>query len=432
MTPTVPDELSPFLVGREINERSLLVLAAAESLTDALAHDLLRVALGEDAMKERFVGALHLCDFVVERNSEWHLAPRVREVLVERLMGERELFERVHGRLLELAEPDAAPAHPPEELPRYLQNGVGRAYHATFLSADGLRQYARLADQPLGGQQWLAGQLASEQVRLGVIPEDALEVMFLHGMMLYRERRRREAEGLLREVAKRSEPCHEVGVAAHLVGRMDARSPARRRSGESLLRKSLELLRTLNDPVGTAQVLHTLGQLVGRDRSRSAEAEELLRESLELSRTLGDPFGAAQVLHTLGQLVGRDRSRSAEAEELLRESLEVQRPLDHPFGDAQALHTLGKLVGRDRSRRAEAEELLRESLEIGRDLKHPNHQAQVLYSISQLTGTHPDDAEALLMDSLELNRQTRNSRGERIVQRALERLGKKVGDGDPT
>jgi uncharacterized protein HemY len=114
-----------------------------------------------------------------------------------------------------------------------------------------------------------------------------------------------------------------------------------------------------------------------------------------------------------------------EAEELLRESLEIEQTLNDSFGTAQVLHTLGQLVGRDQGRRAEAGELLRESLEIGRDLDHPNHQAQVLYSTSQLAGTPPDDAEALLRQSLELNRQMRNSHGEQIVERALRRLRKK-------
>jgi uncharacterized protein HemY len=463
MTVAMPDELSPFLAGRKITERSLLVLAAAESLTDALAHYILRAGLGEDASPEGFVGALHLCDFVVERNSEWHFAPRIREALIERLTEERELSERIHSRLLELAEPDAAPAHVPDELPRYLQAGVGHAYHASFLSAEGVREYTQLADRPLSGQQWLAGQLASEQVRLGVIPEDAIEVMFLRGMILYRERRWREAERLLREVAERPESCYEVAVAAHLVGRIDGKHPARRKQGESLLwkslevgrslgrsshqaqvlhtlgqlisrdrkrsaeaesllRESLEIEQTLDNPFGKAQVLHTLGQLISRDRKRSAEAESLLRESLEIEQTLDNPFGKAQVLHTLGQLIGRDRKRRAEGESLLRESLEMEQTLNSPFGSAQVLHTLGQLIGRDRGRSAEAESLLRESLEIGRNLDRGNHQAQVLYSLSQLAGLSPDAAEALLRESLELNRRIRNAYGERIVQRALRRL----------
>jgi tetratricopeptide (TPR) repeat protein len=468
MTPTLPDELSLFLAGSETTERNLLALAAAESLTDALAHDLLRVAFGNDARPERFVDTLHLCDFVVERNSEWHFAPRVREVLVQQLTSGRDLSERVHGRLLELAEPGNAPVHLPNELPRYLQADVGRAYHATFLSAEGVHRYARLADQPLSGQQWLAGQLASEQVRLGVIPEDAIEVMFLHGMILYRERRWDEAERLLREVAKRSELRHEVAVATHLVGRIDGRDPPRRKRAEAFLLKSLEIgralenrfhvaqvlhtlgqlvgrdpdrraeaeellqeslesRRTLGDPFDIAQVLQTLGQLVGRDPSRRAEAEELLQESLEIERTLGNPRGTVQLLHTLGQLVGRDPDRRAEAEELLQESLESRRTLGDPFDIAHVLHTLGQLVGRDPDRRAEAEELLHESLEIGRDLNHPNHQAQVLKTLGQLVGRDPSrrvEAEELLQESLKLNRQMHNPGGVRIVERALQILRK--------
>jgi hypothetical protein len=326
----MPDEVSPFVVGREITEHSLLVLAAAESLTDALAHDLLRVAFGEDARPKRFVGALHLCDFVVERNSEWHFAPRVRKILVEQLTNERELFERVHGRLLELAEPDAVPTRVPDELPRYLQAGVGRAYHATFLSSEEVHRYGHLADQPLSGQQWLAGQLASEQVRLGVIPEETIEVMFLSGMILYRERRWPEAERLLREVANRPESSHEVAVASHLVGRIDGRRPPSRKRGESLLWKSLEIGRTLEDSFGTAQVLHTLGQLIGRDRNRRTEAEELLRESLEIGRDLENLNHQAQVLYSTSQLAGMSPD---DAETLLQKSLELNRQMRNSHGE---------------------------------------------------------------------------------------------------
>ncbi|HEU4392141.1 MAG TPA: tetratricopeptide repeat protein [Solirubrobacterales bacterium] len=463
--PALPKELAPFLAGREDAERGLLALAGAESLTDPLACDLLQVALGMNGEREDLVASLHLCDFVVERNSEWHLAPRIREALVEQLTTEHELSERVHRRLLELSEPETASADLPDELPRYLQAGVGRAYHATFLSDEGVHQYSRLADQPLSGQQWLAGELATEQVRLGLIPENALEVMFLQGMILYRERRWREAERVLRKVANRSERSHEVAVAAHLVGRMDGRRPSRRKSGESFLWKSLKILRSLSDSFGTAQVLHTLGRQIGRDRGRRPEAEKLLRESLEIEQTMDNPYGAAQVLHTLGQLVGRERGRRAEAEELLRGSLEIEQAMDSPFGTAQVLHTLGQmvgrdrgrraeaekllresleilralndsfgaaqvlhtlgqLVGRDRGRRAEAEELLRESLEIGRDLGRRSHQAQVLYTTSQLAGMPPKKAEALLQESLELDRQRKNRHGEQLVERALQRLRK--------
>jgi tetratricopeptide (TPR) repeat protein len=420
MTAPLPKELAPLLAEREDLRRGVLALSAPESLTDPLALDLLRIALGERPWLETFVRALHLCDFVVERNSEWHFAPHIRDALVEQLIEAPELGRFVHRRLLELAEASAPGTDGVSELPRYLHAGVGRTYHATFLSPEAARGYGQLAHRPLSGQEWLAGRLASEQVRLGLIPPDAVEVLFLQGMILYHEKRTSEAEPLLRRVAASPERRHEVAVAAHLVGRLDARR--KKRGAEALLRKSLEIGSELGERVHVGQVLHTLGQLVGRDSGRKDEAEQLLRESLEIRWALGERFGVAQVLHTLGQLVGRDSGRKDEAEQLLRESLEIGSELGERFHVAQVLHTLGQLVGRDSGRKDEAEQLLRESLEIGERLNRLNHQAQVLYSLSRVAGVDPDSARELLEASLELNRRIQNRQGQRIVESAIQRL----------
>lgn len=427
MTAALPQELAPFVSDDRAVVRGLLVLSAPESLTDALARDLLHLADGDGIEADAFVEALHLCDFVVERNSEWHLAPRIREALVEQLTAETSLAELVHERLLALATSDDATPEVPDELPRYLRATVGRAYHATFLSADGVRRYAQVANEPLTGQQWLAGYLASEQMRLGVIPEDAIEVTFLQGMILYREGRRREAEPLLLRVAECPEVRHEVAVASHLVGRMKGKRPRTRKEGEALLWKSLEIGSKLGDSLHRPQVLHTLGQLIGRDPRRRQEAEELLRKSLELQRTMKDEVGLAQVLQTLGQLIGRDRKRRQEAEKLLRESLELERKTGNLFGLAQVLHTLAQLIRRDRSRQDETEALLRESLEIGRRLNRRRHQAQVLQTLGQLLGRNPRrraEAEELLRESLEVEQGMDDPFGRAQV---LHTLGQLVG-----
>ncbi len=57
--------------GKDI-ERGLIALSAAESLTDDVAIDLFGRVDVQDGLT--MVQALHFCDFVVERNSEWHLA----------------------------------------------------------------------------------------------------------------------------------------------------------------------------------------------------------------------------------------------------------------------------------------------------------------------------------------------------------------------
>jgi tetratricopeptide (TPR) repeat protein len=411
-------ELTQFLWDDGETLLGMLALSAAESLTDPLARDLLFKAKLPPARADALVWALHACDFIVERNREWHIAPAVRAQLVPQLMEQNELSRRVHERLLALTDEDAAAAFD-DELPRYLTHGAGHAYHATFLSAAGVREYARLTDQPLSGQLWLADRLAREQVDYGLIRDDAIEVLFLRGMLRYREHRISEAEPLLRQVAGSSETRYEVAVAAHLVGRLDGRRRLRRARGEELLRKSLTIGRELGEDFHEAQVLHTLAQLVGRDRDRTAEAEELLYESRAISRELGERFHLAQVLHTLAQLVGRHDA--ARAEDLLQESLAISRELGEPVQQAQVLHTLGRLLGRDRARADEAEELLQESLTIGEQLNLLNHQAQVLYSLSQVSGISREQARALLERSLALSVEIGDDEGRKTAERALRR-----------
>jgi tetratricopeptide (TPR) repeat protein len=459
------DEIARFEQDDRDTRTALLALSGAASLTDSLATDLLCRAGRSRAWASVFLRAVHACDFVIHRNSEWHIAPRVRDELARDLKANKELSDVAHSRLYEIAastdpmyfsvsrraersegddvsgdprtrmRPASGSAAPlpnatqlAGEIPAYLSEGPGLAYHgAVVQQAVGLAAYAAIADAPLTGQQWLASRLAQEQVEAGIIASDAIEVLFLQGMVAYREQRRREAIGILRRVATSEETRPEVAISAHLVGRFDGRRYVTRARGEALLRMSLEIGEELGHEFHMAQVLHTLGQLVGRDPKRASEAEELLRQSLEIGEELGHEFHMAQVLHTLGQLVGRDPKRAGEAEELLRQSLEMLEALEDGFGEAQVLHTLGQLVGRDPKRAGEAEELLRQSLEIGEELKNANHQAQVLYSMAQLPDVSRSSAEALLRRSLALNTEIRNQRGQRIVQRALLRLhaGKK-------
>jgi tetratricopeptide (TPR) repeat protein len=460
-------ELELFVSDDTQTWNALLVLAGAASLTDDLARELITVAGYSREWGVALVGATHACDFAVERNSEWHLAPRVRDRLIAQLTADQTLSERVHSSLLGIAD---AVAHSKFDgaVPRYLASEVGRAYHGAFLASSvALRAYSRIAEEPKSGEQWLAGQLAEEQIRLGAIAPTAIEVMFLIGMISYRERDIPRAEAVLRRVAMSDEPRREVAVAAHLVGRLDGRRPRSRERAEQLLRKSLSMLTDLGDGFGVAQVLHTLAQVVGRDRQRSEEAEELLRRSLAMLGEFGDTFGEAQVLHTLGQLVGQQKGRSREAEELLRRSLAIGEEIEHEdhegralhslaqlvgrdkgrreeaeillrrglatrehlsdkFGEAQILHTLGQLIGRQRGRSQEAEELLRRSLAIGEELRNGNHQAQVLYTMSQVVGRDLSDARELLRSSLEINRRIGNEQGEAIVLRALDRLERTV------
>jgi tetratricopeptide (TPR) repeat protein len=464
-TASLPSDVAIVLNASAEVERSLTVLSAPESLTDNLARYLL--AEVDADLVPRLLDALHLCDFVIERNSEWILSPHARQYLQEQLMKQRELMLTIHANLLRLSDSTELQAAV-ENIPRYLTVGPGKAYHSAFIDAQaGLAEYSRIALAGLPGQQWLATKLAREQQELRVLPKDVFELDFLQGMVYYREGRTVEAIALLRRVASAPVARVEVAIAAHLVGRFDGKRH-RPQKAELLLDRSLEINQVLKNEFGQAQVLHTLGQLIGRNRNRTGEAEQLLRQSLAIETELGDgqpqalhqaqvihtlgqligrnrnrtgeaeqllrqslaieteagnAYGQAQVLHTLGQLIGRDRKRTDEAEQLLRQSLAIETELGNRSSEAAVLHTLGQLIGRDRKRTDEAEQLLGKSLNLGESLGIKSHQAQVLYTMGRIRAiSDPDDAMALLERSLVLNQELHNHSGINIVNRQLARL----------
>jgi tetratricopeptide (TPR) repeat protein len=160
---------------------------------------------------------------------------------------------------------------------------------------------------------------------------------------------------------------------------------------ELLLRRSLQLLDTLGDTHGEAQVLHSLGNVLSR--KKPTEAEELLRRSLVLREELGDTFDEAQVLHSLGNLLAR--KGAAEAETLLRRSLVFGEKLQVTHHVAQVLHSLGKLLTRKKPK--EAEELLRRSLTLREKLGDMHDIAQVLNSLADLYQKQgrPEDARTV-------------------------------------
>ncbi len=364
-----------------------------------------------------FVAALHISGFVVERNSEWHIASKEREYLVRELLEDRELFSQCNHFLIEVAQEGSANRRD-SEIPAYLLGAVGSAYHKTAVSpAEGLPLYAEAFTGSLG-QQWLAARLITEQERLGVLPSGAIEPAFLRGMVLYREGRRAEAIQALRPVANSKEQRQEVAVACHLVGRsLWARSPT---EAEGMLRRSLDILEEIRDRHGQAQVLHTLGQNLWR--RDPTEAEGMLRRSLEIGEAIGHRFHQAQVLHTLGQnLWWRDPT---EAEGMLRRSLDILEKIRDRHGQAQVLHTLGqKLWRRDAT---EAEGMLRRSLDILEKIGDHRGQAMLLLSLGRfLWETDKDEGAGkdLMLRSLQLNRDARDRSGENIVLRQLRDYG---------
>ncbi|MBO2701829.1 tetratricopeptide repeat protein [Shewanella algae] len=421
----LPNELQQFFAAAgNVFIKPFSILGVAESLTDEVATELVMLTGLPEKKAIQFVRALHFCDFVVERNSEWHFSQNILEFLNKRIDIHSELVQKAHQTLFDIAiKGDVKSAG--KTIPRYLVSGIGRAYHKSPSSPkEGLEYYSQAANKLADGSQWLLGKLAIEQQSRGILPASAIEPSFIRGMTLYKEQRYEDAEKLFRRVILSKEIRIEVAIACHIVGRQIGRKAGGFTEAEELLRRSIEIGEEIKHYHHQAQALHTLGQLLGKDRSRAKEAEELLRRSIELLKQVNDKHGQAQALHTLGQLLGKDRSRAKEAEELLRRSIELLKQLNDKHGQAQALHTLGQLLGKDRSRAKEAEELLRRSLLVGEKINNINHQAQVLFSLGKLIfDANPNDGRALLLRSIELNKRLKNTYFVKLVNEELAKRG---------
>ena len=113
---------------------ALFVLSAAVALTDEVAFRLIETCVPVVSSVGSFIDLLHLADFVVERNSEWHIQIDEREFLLQRLYESPELAEKAHAVLYVIAQEtqDADPSLVGEIVPSYLTRPVGLAYHAAL------------------------------------------------------------------------------------------------------------------------------------------------------------------------------------------------------------------------------------------------------------------------------------------------------------
>lgn len=331
--------------------RGLAALSAPDSLTDALALDLLVSINVEDAQK--FLSMVHACDFVVHRLNEWRLTIPARNYLRSQLQGRNELHERLHLHLTALTAPQSEWGNS-EVLPHYLLEGPGRAYHTSELNPDeGLKLYAELGHVDEPRINWLGARLAAEQQERGVLPEDAAQLRFLRAMWLYRDGRTAEAIELLRPSAESKAETKEAAVATHLVGRFDVIRGQGKGSagGIKMLRRSLRLARVLGLETHEAHVAHSLAlAILTREPWQRAAAFELLDRSLELCVKHDDLFGQAKVLHTWGQ--GLEQSPSVaerkRGQAFLRESLELGVELGEVKHQTEVLRSLLRVVRRGR------------------------------------------------------------------------------------
>lgn len=386
--------------------RALTVLSAAVSLTDEVATTLINQCAFSEFEAVSIIRCLRASDFIVERNSEWHFEPSARATLLDQLYKEQELARAAHSVLQRLTQ-EADSAFAGDSVPTYLTWPVGRAYHTTLFDSDeGLDLYKEAFTGRPTGDQWLLGVLAEEQQKAGLLPSTLIAPSYFRGMIAYRERQWREAEGYFRKVVESREISQEVATALHLLGIILHRRH-RDKDAEKLMRRSLEMEEHLGDSHSQAKVLHSLGNLLGRRKLK--ESIEHLRRSLELLSLKGreDLRGQAQVLQSLGNLLGSQRKNKKKAEEMLRRSLKIERRLSNQHGQAQVMHNLANLVAQ--SNFTEAETLFRNSLKLLEQVGDLYGQAQVLHSWGKVVKSRDlERAETLLRRSLSLGEKIRN------------------------
>jgi len=348
---------------------ALRTLAAAVVLTDETALQLLEEFEALPMPPSDLVKLVRACDFVVQRNSEWHIEASARLSLLQQLHANPKRARMAHQALLTVAA-NALPELAGKSVPTYLTRESGFAYHiAPFAPNTALEIFRReFTGQPTG-DQWMLGILAEEQQTLNALPPGAVEPSFFRGLTLYKEGAWQEAEPYLQRVADSRARTIEVAIALHLLAIIALQRDFAVRRAESLLRRSLAIGEEIQRPYHVAHVLHSLGNVV----RNPADAERFLRRSLAILEDLGDTRGVAQVLHSLGNVV----RNSAEAERLLNRSLAIGEEIHQPHHVAQVLHSLGNIV--DDS--VEAEQLLRRSLTILEDIGDAHGVAQVLNSL---------------------------------------------------
>lgn len=402
-----------------IVKSAILALGAPVVLTDELAMAVCRIAGMPEDDSAALVASLHLTDFVVERNSEWHFSPDVRRALANTLRKEPEVHAAVHTLLLGVL--NDSPLERSGGIPRYLQQSVGLAFHTTEIDpVAGLKRYAAAYKPILDGKQWLLGVLANEQQEYGVIAPDAIEPAFLRGMTLHLEGRMRDAEPYLRRVSGSAQIRVEVAIAQHVVGLYDLRRDGTAARGEALLRSSLDLGDLIGERVHQAHVLNSLGTFLAKRSDRHAEAEATLRRGVSIARAVKDPAIIAQLLHSLGRLLSGMKDKHEEAKKLLTESLDIESRLQDPRGRAQVLHSLGLLRAKRRQGSPLAVRDLRESLQILEAENDARGVAQVSFSLGRvLWGKARVEATELLMRSIELNRHLGLHEMERRVKTFL-------------
>ena len=406
--------------------RTLQVLAVAESLTDPVAEELYGIAPIVGISGQSFLDALRQASFIQPRNSEWSIERSARDALLESSDQDDEALVRAHQLLLRYTEnPDAALAG--DVVPNYLYTLGGRAYHQAGAGQvdKAIGNYGEAAVDHYNGAQWLAAQLADFQERLGVLPNDRWELLFLRAITLFREGKRDQARPLIERVVKIGKESRQTAMALNILGNMVSRTDPLR--AEALFRSGIDMDSRFENAHGVAIGQHNLGRLIGRDRRRFEEARSLLTDSIRYGEINGKLQHTAQARHSYGYLLNQFRYKAEgnEAERQLRQAIEELAAAHDLSGAGQVMHTLALLVVRDPDRGAEAEALFRRSIEIGERTGDQVGVAMRTFTLGkELSGrlARPDDGFVTLQRAREMMLALRKMKEVRLIDERIAEL----------
>jgi tetratricopeptide (TPR) repeat protein len=228
------------------------------------------------------------------------------------------------------------------------------------------------------------------------------------------------------DLAETNGNAHDVAKRRHSLANHLAHDFKRAKEAEVLYLLAVKMLTDCGDEGGVAQTLHSLGNLLARHSHRKNDARQYYLQSIAIDSTLHNYRGVAKTTHSLANLLASHQETQDEAQEHYLRSIKMARETGTEYDVAQRLHSFGKFLSETSQRFDDAEALLRESLALGRELKNLRHQAQVLHSLSAIVEKRSaEEAEQLLIQSLELDRRAGNRRGEEIVRASLQSLRKR-------
>ena len=402
----------------------LHAFALAECLTDHVARPLYEAVAVPGLGFEDFVSALRYSDIYEPRNSEWNIAESARSELDGLALLSKEESKRIHALLLDAARVgDIGKAG--WETPHYLFTDAGLAYHEAGIGdvEAALVHYSNCARGEYRGKQWLGAKFAERQERARIIPEGAIETLFLRAMVWFRTGRRSQAMPMLRRVAKSDKIQREIAISLHITANDDARKQ-RYDEAEAAYVRSMEIGKAINHDHHVAQTEHSLANMYARQQ-RYDEAEAAYVRSIEIDRELNNQFGVAKTEHSLANMYARQQ-RYDEAEAAYARSIEIGKTINHDHHVVQTEHSLANMYARQQ-RYDEAEAIYLRSTKSLRTIGDRGGIAQVLHSHAQmLRQLDPERAMKLLQESLSLDKAIGNRRGIEIVQRTITNLERQI------